>query len=264
MTGKIRFRRQPSRRLAAWGIAVATLLAGTVAAPPAMASGLVVESVILARGADDPLNPSGRTTKFAGVDTVFAVVRLDGLPKTGVVTGVFSFRGEEFARTSSDMADRRNKTQLAGDTFVTFNVSPAPGTKYLIGTSYLLKVLLDGKVDGSIGFSVLPPKGTFPTKALRSQLVAEDGTVRKVFSPKETVKIQVAADLGMDSWVEATWKVSGKIDPDGTQSATVTKPARNGVLAFAHRPIGGWPVGKHSVSLVIDDRPGGEVSFTVR
>ena len=195
---------------------------------------------------------------------MFAVVRLDGLPKTGVVTGVFSFRGEEFARTSSDMADRRNKVQAGGDTFVTFNVAPAPGTKYLIGTSYLVKVLLDGKVDGSIGFSVVPPKGTFATKALRSQLVADDGTVRKIFSPQETVKIQVAADLGMDSWVEATWKVSGRVDPHGTQSATVTKPARNGVLSFAHRPTGGWPVGKHSVSLVIDDRPAGEVSVTVR
>ena len=246
------------------GAVVAVLLAGTIAAPPAMASGLAVESVVLARGADDPVNPSGRTTKFAGVDTVFAVVRLDGLPKTGVVTGVFSFRGEEFARTASDMADRRDKTQIAGDTFVTFNVSPTPGTKYLIGTSYTLRILLDGKVDGSIGFSVVPPKGAFPTKVLRSQLVAEDGTVRKVFAPNETVKVQLAADLGLDSWVEAKWIVSGKVDPSGTQSATITKPARNSVVAFAHRPTGGWPIGKHSVSLVIDDRPAGEVSFTVR
>jgi hypothetical protein len=246
------------------GASIAALLAGLTAGSPASASGLIVESVVLARGADDPLNPSGRTTNFVGVDTVFAVVRLDGRPNLGVVTGVFLFRGQEVNRTSFDVKDRRRVTQLEGDTFVTFTFAPVGGTKLPIGTSYKLKIELDGKVDGSIGFSVLPPKGTFPSRAIRSQTFDQNRKVRQVFAPNETVTVQLVADLGLDSWIEVQWKVSGKIDPDGTQSATVTKPAKNGAITFSHKPARGWPVGKHSLSLVMDDRPAGEVSFTVR
>lgn len=260
----VRTSRSRWRRAIALGASVAALLAGLIAASPATASGLIVESVVLARGADDPLNPSGRTTNFVGVDTVSAVVRLDGRPNVGVVTGVFFFRGQEVNRTSFDMKDSRGVTQLEGDTFVTFTFAPVRGTKLPIGTSYKLKILLDGKVDGSIGFSVQPPKGTLPSKAIRSQTFDQNRKPRQVFAPDETVTVQLVGDLGLDSWIEVEWKVSGKIDPDGTQLATVTKPARNGVITFSHRPARGWPIGKHSLSLVMDDRPAGEVSFTIR
>ena len=264
MTRRVRKSRRRWRKVAALATSGVVLLAVLIAAPPATASGLVVESVILAHGADDPLNPSGRTTNFAGVDTVFAVVRLDGLPKAGVVTGTFSFRGKEMNRASFDMKDNRRVSRLEDDTFVTFTFAPIGGTKLPIGTSYKLKILLDGKVDGSVGFSVLPPKGAFPSKAIRLRLVAEDGKARKTFAPSETVTVQLLGDLGLDSWIEVKWTVGGTVDPDGTQSASITKPGRNSVIAFSHKPASGWPIGKHSLALVMDDRPAGEVAFTVR
>ncbi len=243
--------------------ALSVLIGGFVPVSAAKASGIVVESVILARSADDPSNPSGRTSIFGGADTVFAVARLEGRPKVGVVTGVFSFRGTEFARTAVDLKDRRTKSELAGDTFITFNVAPTPGTRFLIG-SYKLRILLDDKVDGSVEFSVVPRRGAFATRITRSRTVADDGTVRKVFARNETVTVELGGDFALDSWLEVEWSVGGKIDPDGTQSATVTKAAKNGALVFSHKPTQGWPIGKHSIAFVMDDRPAGVVSFTVR
>jgi len=71
-------------------------------------------------------------------------------------------------------------------------------------------------------------------------------------------------DLGLATWLEAEWFVSGQLDEAGTRSLTLEENTENAGFAFSFIPEGGWPAGEHWVILTVNNEEIGRYSFTTQ
>ena len=157
---------------------------------------------------------------------------------------------------------------IGQNTFVGFSLKP---TKALpVGEGYRAEVAFDGKALGSFPFVIAPPKGSLPSKVLSKVLArgvddknAPVGETRE-FTTLEKVVLAGRGDLGDGTWLEATWIVSGKVDPAGTKSFTLEENKKDVPFFFSFIPEGGWPAGAHEVALVMNGKEIAREKFSVK
>jgi hypothetical protein len=243
----------------------AVLAAGIMTAGPANAKGIAIKKATFAREVTDDFTAKGVTTKFRGNETVFLLLQVKGRPKSGKVEAQWSFRGNSIGKADVDLSSV-NKGLLfsAGqDTYVKFNFTP--GKEPLpIGTSYEVAVMTDGKPAGTYPFEVIPTATAIPSKVTKNILSKSDTpTPATTFAPTDTVYLLFTGDFGVGTWVEAQWTISGAVEPKATRSLTLTENKTGVDGNFYLAPPQGWPKGKHSVTLYMNDRKVVTLPFTV-
>ena len=264
-----RTRRQllAGHRLGSIVTAFALIATGTAFAPSASAADKIkISKATFAREVTSDFKAKGEATDFYGNETVYLLLKIKGRPKEGVIGGHWMFRGSEIGKASVDLASINKGVffSFGQDSFVKFNFTPAKANPLPVGSSYAVVIDVNGVTAGKYPFTVIPPKGALPSKLVKATLSdAKGGALKTTFAMTDTVYLNITADLGLATWLEATWMVSGKEDPNGTRNLSLkeNKPAVDGHFSFA--PAGGWPKGAHSVVLVMNDKQVGVYKFTV-
>lgn len=221
-------------------------------------------------GLEENQSPKDKAEFFMPEQPIFLSIELKGRPKSGAVAAKFLFRDSLIADASVDVAKVNEGVifSIGQNTFVGFDVThqePLP-----VGNCYTAEVTFDGKPLGTFPFRVAPPKGALPSKFISAKLAkATDEHHRPVdeareFGGEEKVFLAGEADLGLSSWLEATWTVNGVIDEQGTRSLTMEESKAKVPFSFAFIPAGGWPAGTHEVSLSLDGEVVAKEKFTVK
>lgn len=203
-------------------------------------------------------------------ETVYLSIELKGRPKSGVVAAKFMFRDEVLAEAEVDVATVNKGVifSFGEDTFVGFDMKtkePLP-----VGACYRADVTFGGKPLGQFPFRVAPPKEAIPSKLLKTALAkGADEDHKPVnesheFDGMDKVFLTGVGNLGLASWLEATWTVNGEVDEAGTRSFTLKENKENVPFHFAFIPAGGWPAGTHEVSLQLDGQEVVHEKFTVK
>ena len=249
------------------GLLVLVVAAGGLfAAEPASAKGITISKATFAREVTSDFKAKGATTKFRGTETVFLLIRVKGRPKSGKVEATWNFRGDPIGKADVDLSSV-NKGLLFSfgeDTYVKFNFTPSAKQALPIGTSYQVVVTTDGKPAGTYPFEIIPPTSAIASNIAKTSLSkSETPTPTATFAPTDTVYLLFTGDFGVGTWVEAQWTISGKAVPDATRSLTLAENKKAADGNFLLLPPGGWPKGKHSVTLFMNDRKIVTSSFTV-
>jgi len=221
-------------------------------------------------GLKEDQSPKDVTEFFNQEETVYLSIELKGRPKSGVVAAKFMFRDEVLAEAEVDVATVNKGVifSFGQDTFVGFDMKtqqPLP-----VGACYRVDVTFDGKALGQFPFRVAPPKGAIPSKLLTTALAKgadEDHkpvNETREFDGEDKVFLTGVGNLGLASWMEATWKVNGVVDEAGTRSFTLKENKEKVPFHFAFIPAGGWPAGTHEVSLQLDGQEVAHEKFTVK
>ncbi len=254
-----------TRRLASVLIGL-VVSSGLIAAGPASAKGITIRKATFAREVTDDFKAKGVTTTFRGTETVFLLLQVKGRPKSGKVEASWSFRGDPIGKADVDLSSV-NKGLLFSfgeDTYVKFNFTPSVKQPLPIGTSYQVVVTTDGRPAGTYPFEVIPPAAAVPSKIAKTTLSKSKApTATATFAPTDTVYLLFTGDFGVGTWVEAQWTISGKVAPDDTRSLTLDENKKAVDGNFSLLPPGGWPKGKHLVTLFMNDRKIVTSSFTV-
>ena len=239
---------------------------GAVLAPvPASAKGITIGKATFAREVTSDFKAKGVTTTFQGNETVYLLLKINGRPKSGKVEANWSFRGNAIGKADVELGSV-NKGLLFSfgeDTYVKFNFTP--GKEPLpIGTSYRVVVNVNGEAGGTYPFAVVPPATAIPSK-LNTNVLSKSKTPSPVtvFAPTDSVYLLFTGDFGVGTLLEAQWKINGKVEPDATRSLTLSENKKGVDGNFYLLPPGGWPKGKHSVTLFMNDRKIVTSSFTV-
>jgi hypothetical protein len=247
---------------------LATLATVVTVAPESVAAEsnakVQVLKAVFATKVSDDFQASGETTSFQRTDTVNLLLRLKGRPKKGKVSAQWNFRNSKIDVASVELSDVKGGFfSRGGDTFVKFFLQPDKDG-LPIGKSYLVDVTIDGKPLGKYGFSIVPPRTSIPTKLTKAFLSkTKEGSPSTSFAAADEVYLNITANFGAKSWVEATWTINGTVDPKGTRSLVIEKDAKATPAYFFFRPDNGWPKGKHSVALVLNDETVGTYRFSV-
>ena len=239
---------------------------GLITAEPASAKGITITKATFAREVTSDFKAKGLTTKFRGPETVFLLLQVKGRPKSGKIEATWSFRGDPIGTADVELSSV-NKGLLFSfgeDTYVKFNFTPSAKQALPIGTSYQVVVTANGKPAGTYPFEIIAPAAAVPSKIAKTTLSkSETPTATSTFSPTDTVYLLFTGDFGVGTWVEAQWTISGKVAPDATRSLTLDENKKAVDGNFSLLPPGGWPKGKHSVTLFMNDRKIITSSFTV-
>ena len=245
---------------------VVAAAAGLLTAAPASAKGITISKATFARDITKDFKAKGVTTKFVGTETVFLLLQIKGRPKSGKIEATWNFRGAPIGKADVDLSSV-NKGLLFSfgeDTYVKFNFTPGAKQAFPIGTSYLVTVTTDGKPVGTYPFQVIAPAAAIPPKIAKTMLSkSKTPTATSTFSPADTVYLLFTGDFGVGTWVEAQWTINGQAVPDATRSLTLDENKKAVDGNFSLLPPGGWPKGKHSVTLFMNDRKIVTSSFTV-
>jgi hypothetical protein len=229
-----------------------------------------LESVTFCRGLEENKSPKDSTESFDKDETICLSVELKGHPKSGIVSAEFLFRNNPMAGAQVDLATMNKDVppSTAGNTYAGFKLnhkSPLP-----IGDCYSARVSLDGTALGTFPFKIEPPKGALPSRIKSITLAKKVDENHKPadetreFGVKDEVFLAGTADLGLSSWLEATWTVAGKVDEGSAQSLTSKENKSDLQFSFSFIPENGWPEGSHEVVLQLDGKEVAHEKFTVR
>ncbi len=230
----------------------------------------LLEKATYCHGFNEDNSPKDTAEFFNQDETVFLSIELKGRPKSGVTTAKFLFREDMIAETEVDVATVNKGVifSFGQNTFVRFDLKPKKPLP--VGACYRAEVTFDGKPLGVFPFRIAPPKGATPSKLLSATLAKGKDENRKPinethdFEGMDTVYLLGSANLGLASWLEASWKVNGKLDDAGTRSFTLEENKDAVPFSFSFIPAGGWPAGTHEVSLQIDGQEVVHEKFTVK
>ncbi len=224
---------------------------------------------VFARSLDENQAPVDETASFQPDETIYFSMEFEGRPKTGKVEATFYFRDNELARANVDFADANSGVLVSfgQSTFVGFNLTHA--NPLPISENYRVEASLNGKKLADYPFKMVEPTGSLASKIAEVVLArgatesyeAVDPTTE--FGSEDTVFLVGKGDLGNQSWVQADWYVDGKLDTDGTRSLTMNSDTSDGSFAFSYLPEGGWPLGKHEVTLTLNDAVVERLNFTI-
>ncbi len=221
-------------------------------------------------GFKEDQSPKDVAEFFNQDEAVYLSVELKGRPKTGVVKAKFMFRDDEIAEAKVDVATVNKGVifSFGEDTFVSFDMKP--NKPMPVGACYRADVTFDGKPLGQFPFRVAPPKDATPSKILKTTLAKGTDEDRKPvnetheFAGTDKVFLVGSGNLGLASWLEASWLVNGKVDDAGTRSFTMEENKDGVPFSFSFIPAGGWPAGTHEVSLQLDGQEVAHEKFTVK
>ena len=238
--------------------------------PTLHAEDSLLKKATFCRALEENQSPKDPTDSFADNETVFLSIELKGRPKSGVASAKFMFRDSLIAEAKVDVATVNKGVifSFGQNTFVGFNLTheqPLP-----VGEGYSADVAFDGKPLGRFPFTIAPPKGAVPSKVKSFTLSKSVDDKRnpvdetREFNGTDKVFLVGRGDLGLSSWIEATWTVNGKVDKEGTRSLTMKENMEDVPFSFSFIPAGGWPAGTHEVSLVLDGKEVAHEKFTVK
>lgn len=221
-------------------------------------------------GLEKDQSPKDVAEFFKQDDIVYLSIELKGRPKSGVVAAKFMFREDLLAEAKVDVATVNEGVifSFGENTFVGFDIKP--NQLLPVGACYRADVTFDGKPLGQFPFRVAPPKGAAPSKLLSATLAKGTDEERRPvdetheFEGEDKVFLVGTGNLGLASWLEATWKVNGKVDDAGTRSFTMEENKAKVPFSFSFIPAGGWPAGTHEVSLQLDGQEVEHEKFTVK
>jgi len=230
----------------------------------------LLKKATFTHGLKEDQSPQDTAESFQNDETVFLSIELKGRPKSGIVVAKFMFRDDVLADAQVDVATVNEGVifSFGQNTFVGFDVThkkPLP-----IGECYLAEVTFNDKPLGKFPFKVAPPKDAIPSKVLRVTLAkGADEDQRPVdetreFDGTEKVVLAGVGNLGLSSWLEASWKVGDKVDDEGARSFTMKENKSDVPFSFSFVPAGGWPAGTHEVALVLDGKEVANEKFTVK
>ena len=251
-----------------FGAAAALFVAIVACGGPSPDEGKILE-VKLAHGIDENMQPIEPGNEFLPEGTIYLTVTVGGQPKTGVYAARFSWKEELIAESSLDLAAEGVKqlSILGGNTNLGFTVTHEQA--FPISPNYRAEVLQEGVLQGTYAFAVVPPADAIPSKisevtlALGADEAYEPVDPATTFLPSEMVYLAGRGDLGLSTWLQAEWYVSGELDPEGTKDVTLAENAPDAPFTFSFIPAGGWPEGDHEVALRMNDVEVGRYSFTV-
>ncbi len=244
---------------------LSTMLVGAAQNAGADSSSKVqVLKAVFATKVSEDFEASGETKSFQRTETVNLLLRLKGRPKKGKVSAQWSFRKGKIDVASVELADAKGGFfSRGGDTFVKFFLQPDKDG-LPIGKSYMVDVTVDDKPLGKYAFAVVPPATSIPSKIAKAFLSKmKEGAPATSFAPGDTVYLNITGDFGAKSWIEGSWIVNGTADTKGTRSLVIEKDVKSTPAFFFFRPDNGWPKGKHSVVLVLNDETVGTYTFSV-
>lgn len=230
----------------------------------------MLKKATFTHGLKEDQSPKDTADFFRNDETVYLSIELKGRPKAGIVAAKFMFRDDVLADAQVDVATVNEGVifSLGQNTFVGFNVThkePLP-----VGDCYTADVTFNDQPLGKFPFKVAPPKDAIPSKVLRVTLakgVDEDQRAvdeTREFDGTEKVVLVGVGNLGLSSWLEASWKIGGKVDDAGTRSFTMKENKNDVPFSFSFVPAGGWPAGTHEVALVLDGKEVANEKFTVK
>ncbi len=237
---------------------------------PAQAAEGILKKAAFCRGFEANNAPKDVTDFFREDETINLSIELEGRPKSGVVAAKFMFRDHMVTEVKLDVATVNEGVifSFGQNTFVRFEIThekPLP-----VGACYTAEVTFDGKPLGTFPFKIAPPEGSLPSKLLSVNLAKGTAKSHKsvddahVFDSMDQVCLVGVADLGLSSWLEATWKVGGKVDEAGSRTLDIKENKAKVPLVFSFLPAGGWPAGLHEVSLQLDGQEVAKKKFTVK
>lgn len=231
---------------------------------------VVLKQATFCHGLKEDQSPKDTAEFFMNDETVFLSLELKGRPKSGIVAAKFMFRDDVLADAKVDVATVNKGVifSFGQNTFVGFDVThekPLP-----VGDCYVADVTFDDQPLGKFPFKIAPPKDAIPSKVLRVTMAkGADEDQQPVdetreFAGDEKAVLVGVGDLGLSSWLEASWKVGGKVDDAGTRSFTMKENKKDVPFSFSFVPAGGWPAGTHEVVLVLDGKTVATEKFTVK
>jgi hypothetical protein len=237
--------------------------------PPEPAAGIEVLAGAFAHGLGEQMEPVDPGTDFLPGETVYLSVEIKGRPKEGTITARFYWHDSLIAAADVNLADANSGVlfSIGENTYAGYTLTheqPFP-----LSDQYRAEVFYGDQALGSYPFRVVPPAEAIPTQITQVTLaLGTDENYDPVdptttFAVDDTVNLVGHGDLGLDTWLQADWYVSGQLDEAGTRSLTLSENAADTGFAFSYLPEGGWPAGEHFVVLTVNDQEVGRYTFTV-
>jgi hypothetical protein len=257
----------PSQPAPTTEIAQPTSTEAVQAPPPA--AGIEILEATFAHGLSDDMEPVNPSADFAGDETVYLSLKIKGRPKEGLVTARFYWRDTSIAEASVDLADVNSGLlfSVGENTFAGYTLTHE--NPFPVSDKYRADVFYNDQPLGTYAFRVVPPAEAIPSQVKQVTLAkGADENYNPVepattFATGETVYLVGRGDLGLDTWIQADWYVSGQLDEAGTRSITLQENASDVGFSFSFLPEGGWPSGEHLVVMTMNDQEVGRYSFTV-
>jgi hypothetical protein len=243
----------------------------TAEVPPTIEApaGIEILEATFAHGLTDQMEPVEPGADFHSDETVYLSLKIKGRPKEGAVRAEFYWHDVLIADATVDLADANSGVlfSIGEDTYAGYTLShdqPFP-----LSDQYRADVFYGDQALGSVPFHVVPPAGAIPSQIREVTLArGTDDNYNPVdpattFAATDTVNLVGRGDLGLETWIQADWYVSGQLDEAGTRSLTLAENVADTGFAFSFLPDGGWPAGEHFVVLTMNDQEVGRYTFTV-
>jgi hypothetical protein len=240
------------------------------APPPAQTGAIEILEANFAHGLSDEMQAIDPGSEFQPDETIYLSLTIKGRPKEGAVTARFYWDEVYIAEASIDLADVNSGLlfSIGENTYAGYTLTheqPFP-----IGDGYRADLFYNDQALGSYPFRVVPPADAIAT-VINSVTLARgaDENYNPIepttqFSAADTVYLVGNGNLGLETWLQADWFVSGQLDEAGTRSLTLEENIENAGFAFSFVPEGGWPAGEHWVILAVNNEEIGRYSFTTQ
>jgi hypothetical protein len=117
--------------------------------------GITVDSVTLAKNLDSNYQAVNPTTQFYPNDVIYASVKVNGAPKSGIMTGKFYYWDQLISEASIDFASTNAGIiiSIGQSTYVGFNLTPS--TSWPVDSGYSFKLFVDNVEVGSYAYEVI-------------------------------------------------------------------------------------------------------------
>lgn len=117
--------------------------------------GISIKSVTLAEDLDADYQAVNPTTQFSPDDTINVSVNVDGVPKSGILTGEFYYWDQLISDATVDFATVSEGVivSIGEDTFVGFYLTPS--TSWPVDTGYHFDLYVDDVPVGSYDYEVI-------------------------------------------------------------------------------------------------------------
>jgi hypothetical protein len=242
--------------------------AEAVPSPPPE-TGIELLEAIFAHGLTEEMQPVDPGADFGPDETVYLSLQIKGRPKEGLVTARFYWHDSFIAEAGVDLADVNSGLlfSIGEDTYAGYTLTheqPFP-----LSDQYRAEVFFNDQPLGTYPFQVVPPLEAIPSQVTQVTLaLGADENYDPVeptttFAPDQTVYLVGEGDLGLATWLQADWYVSGQLDETGTRSLTLEENISGAGFTFSFLPEGGWPLGEHFAILTMNDQEVGRYSFTI-
>ena len=222
--------------------------------------GIDITEVKFAKELTEDMQPVDITNQFEPTDVINISIQISGRPKNGIVTARFLYSDQLIAEASVDLADANSGVffSFGESSFVGFNLTHEEAL--LISPYYHVELFVDDHFVGDYEYQVIPPADAIPSvintaifaKGIDDAMEPVEPT--NVFSPQDTVFLVGYGDIGNFSWLQAEWIIGNEIIVENCSTYVIAdQNYPDDQFYFTCALDDGWPIGTHSVLLILDD-----------